>query len=425
MNSCGPLRSRRRLAVAVASVTFLACVGTACSSDSVETSTGACDSPGVRSDQVSLGLVFPDTGPLAATLAPVRSGVEARVQEANAAGGVHGRKIVYEWRNDAASPDTNNHAVHELVESEHVFGLVEATVAATGSAAYLNELGVPVTGFAAEKVWTQYRNMFTHFYLATDAPSVDTFGTYVRAQGGHRAAVIKPDVASSGVDINATVTTSLVAAGIEVIPTPYTFNPDTSDFTRLGQQIRDSGADVVVGSMPAENYAKVLDGLRAAGADVKVALSASGYDQSLLASTGHSLAGLSIYLTYLPFEADTPAHRRYLTAMARYAPELTPPTQEWALSAYIATDMFLHGLELAGTCPTRAGFVAALSASTDFDAGGLLPGAINMREQFGQPNHCYAFARVNQSGTGYEVVSNNNTPGAPNPYVWCGSSLAR
>lgn len=422
MNSRGPLRSRRRLTAAMASMTLLACVGTACSPDRIEASTDACDSPGVLSDQISLGLVFPDTGPLAVTLAPVRSGVEARVQEANAAGGVHGRKIMYEWRDDAASPDGNDHAVRELVENEHVFGLVEATVAATGSAAYLNELGVPVTGFAGEKVWTQYRNMFTHFYLATDAPSVDTFGTYVRAQGGHKAVMIKPDVASSRVDINATVRTSLAAVGIEIVPTPFTFNPNTSDFTRLGQQIRDSGADVVVGSMPAENYAKVLDGLRAAGADIKVALSASGYDQSLLPSP--SLAGLSIYLTYLPFEADTPAHRRYLTAMARYAPELAPPTQEWALAAYIATDMFLHGLELAGTCPTRAGFVAALSTSTDFDAGGLLPAAINMPEQFGQPNRCYAFARVNQSGTGYEVVP-NNTPDASNPGVWCGSSLAR
>jgi hypothetical protein len=172
----------------------------------------------------------------------------------------------------------------------------------------------------------------------------------------------------------------------------------------------------------AESAATITAAARNAGAHIKVVLIPSAYDKKVLHENGARIAGLSSFANYVPFEANTRAGRSYLAAMARYAPELQPPDQELALVSYIFTDLFLRGLEVAGPCPTRTGFIDALRAVHDYDAGGLLPGKINLTTDFGQLSTCYAFLRVNAGGTGYDIVR-NNTPGAVDHNQWCGDRL--
>jgi ABC-type branched-subunit amino acid transport system substrate-binding protein len=387
---------------------------------------GNCATPGFTADEIRLGLVYPDTGVLANVLSSSRSGVEARVQLANEHGGIHGRRITYEWRNDQSDPATNGAAVRDLVERKNVFGLIESTTVAVGGAAYLRDHGIPVAGLPAEAFWadTRNRNMFAYTYLFTNGPTVDTFGKYVRAQGGTRAAVIKSDLVAASRDIGTKIEESLAASDIKIIQQPFVFNPNVTNPMRLGEQIRDSGADVITGALSAKDFATVMRGVRAAGANVKVVLSANTYDKNQLRTEGTSLAGMSTFVNYVPFEAMTPAHQTYLAAMARYSPELQPPDQQISLIAYILTDLFLRGLEVAGPCPTRAGFIDALRAVKGYNAGGLIAGQVDFTKDFGQLNTCYTFVRVNQTATGYDIVP-NNTPRARDRTQWCGDRLDR
>jgi ABC-type branched-subunit amino acid transport system substrate-binding protein len=421
-------RRRRRVAVALLAATTVAVVATAsCSTrEAPAVADGSCDTPGFTADKIRLGLVYPDTGALGDVLSSSRSGVEARIQLANEHGGIHGRKLTYEWRDDAGAPPTNSAAVRELVERKNVFGLIETTTAAGGGAGYLRDHGIPVAGLPAEALWadTRNRNMFAYAYLFTDGPSVDTFGKYVRAQGGTKAVVIKSDIAAGAQAVDTKIEESLTASDIKIVPRPFVFNPSVTNPRRLGEQIRDAGADVLTGALSARDFAAVMRGVRAAGARVKVVLSASTYDKSQLRGEGTALAGISTFLNYVPFEARTPAHQTYLAAMARYSPESQPPDQQISLVAYIVTDLFLHGLEVAGPCPTRAGFIDALRAVKGYNAGGLIAGQVDFSKDFGQLSTCYAFVRVNQAGTGYDVVP-NNTPRARNLTQWCGERLDR
>nr|MDT0664763.1 ABC transporter substrate-binding protein [Micromonospora sp. DSM 115978] len=268
----------------------------------------------------------------------------------------------------------------------------------------------------------EYPNMFTFSYLFTEGESVDTFGRYVRAQGGTRVAVVRSDLAALATDIGLKLEASLEAVGIEVIAQAFLYNHNLPNADRLGQQIRDSGADVVVGVLSGAEFADVMQGLRTARADIKVALAPSGYDPSLLDRFGQQLAGLSIFLNYVPFEADTDAHRRYLDSMIRYAPELASPDQEIAFVSYIFTDLFLHGLELAGPCPTRQSFINTLRAERSYDADGLLPGPIDFTRDFGQISLCYTFLKVDESGERFRIVDNPDT-GPGDPSRWCGDRI--
>ncbi|OHV47472.1 ABC transporter substrate-binding protein [Pseudofrankia sp. BMG5.36] len=383
----------------------------------------ACDTPGYSDDEIRLGFVYPDSGAVASSLAASMSGFLARIGQANAAGGIHGRKLVYSWRDDVSASGQNLEAVRDLVEKQDVFGLVEASVSAFGGADYLRARGIPVAGIAAEAFWAdpRYRNMFAYTYLFTDGPSVSTFGDYAKTQGGTRAAVIQSDVTSTGNDIGSRMSVSLAAAGIPTVPGRFVYNPSVTSPMQLGQQLRAAQADVVIAVLAGSNLAEVMRGIREAGAPVKVVLAPSGYDKALIDQYGQTLGGLSAAVTYVPAEIGGPAHQTYLDAMAEYAPELRPPDQELAFVTYIITDLFLSGLDKAGPCPTRAQFIDTLRASK-FDASGLLPGPVDMTKDFGQMALCYTFMRVNPAGTGYDVVPDPNADPA-NRDRWCGHRL--
>ena len=425
-------RRRRRL-VALVAAAVLAATAAGCSSGSFSGSgenrnaaarTGSCVSPGVTDDKIKIGLVFPDTGPLASILGPSRAGMEARLGLANEQGGVHGRRIEYVWRDDATDPAINAAVVRELVEREEVFGLIQSSTASSGGAEYLREKGIPVAGLPAETIWTDPANqhMFAYSYLFTDGPSVDTYGRFVRAQGATRVAVITSDLAAAADTIGSKIVESLRAAGVEVLPQPFVYNPNVTSARLLGQQLREAGVDVITGAMSGEDMAAVIQGARDAGANIKFLLAPSGYDPGLLQQYGAKLAGMTTFVNYVPFEANTPAHEAYLAAMARYAPEMRNPQHEIAFVNYILTDLFIRGLQEAGPCPTREKFIRNLRAVSDYDAGGLIACQVDLTRDFGQLSTCYTFVRVNPAGTAFEIVE-NNTPGAPSRTQWCGERL--
>nr|MDT0666117.1 ABC transporter substrate-binding protein [Micromonospora sp. DSM 115978] len=174
-------------------------------------------SPGVTADEIEIGLIYPDSGPLAGSFNTVQGGFEARIGLQNASGGVHGRHIVYRWRDDEEDPPTNLTVSEELVELEDVFAIVEASTATSGGAAYLANAGVPVLGVAVEPVWSEHRNMFTFNYLFAGEGSVDTFGTFLRGQGGTRAMVVRDSATGTTSALMAQqLAVSTRAAGIEL-----------------------------------------------------------------------------------------------------------------------------------------------------------------------------------------------------------------
>ncbi|ONH25366.1 ABC transporter substrate-binding protein [Pseudofrankia asymbiotica] len=406
-------------ALVAALVTALA---TACSASGGGAGDGpvaGCGTPGYSANEIRLGFVYPGTGAGSSSLSVARSGFAARISEANAAGGIHGRKLIYDWRDDTSAPAQNLEVVRDLVENQKVFGLVEASIAAAQGAGYLRDHGVPATGIPAEAFWADhgYRNMFAYTYLFGDGPSVSTFGDFAKSQGGTRAAVIQNDVTAAGNDIGSKIGTSLTTAGIPLVPGRFTYNPNFTNPVQLGQQLKQAGADVVTAAFAGTDLAEVVRGIREAGAPVKVILAPSGYDKSLLNTYGQTLSGLTAAVNYIPFEIGGPAHQKYLAAMDSYAPEIQPPDQEIALVTYVLTDLFLYGLDRAGACPTRAQYIDTLRAST-YDAGGLLPGPVDLTKDWGQIATCYTFMRVNDAGTGYDIV-----PDPTGRDRWCGHRL--
>ncbi|WP_018501395.1 ABC transporter substrate-binding protein [Parafrankia discariae] len=390
------------MAAALSVASLVGCAGSDATTDAAD----GCVAPGVTAREVvKVGLLYPDSGGLASSFGAARAGIDARLGLANASGGVHGRRISYVWRDDQADPSANLTMSRQLVEREGVFGVLETSTASSGGAPYLADAAVPVVGLAVEDAWSRYRNMFSFSYVFTDGRSVDTFGRYVRAQGGTRAVIVRDYAGgSTSMQFADQLIVSLRAAGVEIPAGQVTeYQPGRASATRIAEWMVDNGVDSLVAAMDTETLAQLVDAAREAGVPLKVILTGREVSAELLRAYGARLAGVTSYANYLPFQANSPALDAYRAAVSRYAPQLVDPDQALALSAYVVADMLVRGLEDAGPCPSRRSFMDGLRAVQDYDAGGLIT-RTDFAEDFGRLRECYAFVRVNAAGTGLEVV---------------------
>jgi len=145
-----------RLASLVGTVALLAGVVTVTATHVVTAGAASCDSPGVTAKEIKIGALYPQTSEaFGSQFLPYGAGVRARLAYQNDTnGGVNGRKLVYSEADDKGDLTANFAAARQLVDSEGVFMVVEASPASKGpSAKYLNQKGVPVTGWPINYVW--------------------------------------------------------------------------------------------------------------------------------------------------------------------------------------------------------------------------------------------------------------------------------
>src|SRR5690606_10574498 len=82
------------------------------------------DEVGVTADEIKIGGIGALTGPQAGVIIPQLNGVQAVFDEANSAGGIHGRKIVYVKQDDKCLPSEGVGAVKKLIYDEEPFMIV-------------------------------------------------------------------------------------------------------------------------------------------------------------------------------------------------------------------------------------------------------------------------------------------------------------
>jgi ABC-type branched-subunit amino acid transport system substrate-binding protein len=405
-----PITLALLLAVGLAGVGLTACGGA-----QARTGAAACDSPGVTKNKVLAGLLYPDSGPLGPEFIAYRGGVDARLALANSEGGVHGRQVTYALGDDQSDVSANLAQAKRLVEVDHVFGIMETTIGGSGSAQWLNQQGIPVTGDATEPVWTQYRNMFSFFHLLGNADDggVDTYGRFAKRFGGTRAAIITVEGSVVADQMTDAMAASFQAAGIPVVAriveTPNITSPKTT-----AAQILASKADVVAGYSTGKDFADAVNLARQEGAHIQVPFASNGY---------HPLANLNwpdgtyTYLQTHPFETGSSAIKTFLDAMNRYAPEVQPATTPVAMHGWIVADMFLTGLNAAGSCPTRASFMTGLGGVKNYDADGLTSNKVDFTRDFGVVDKCFSVVRYDAATAGWSVV--------PEADPFCGDRLPR
>jgi ABC-type branched-subunit amino acid transport system substrate-binding protein len=347
--------------------------------------------PGVTASEIKIGVVAPLTGPQAASFSDAVNGIKARVEQANSTKEAGARKITLVVRDDSADQTKNLQQVRDLVENAKVWMVIEVTSASSGGATYLEQHGIPVTGWhVGVPAWSIDTNMFT-FRLPTAADPGHVYndrnGKIMKGAGVTKIALVGGGNAQSVDYLKRAKESFKAVGGLEVVYDNENVPAGTTDFTAEAPRIKDSGADGVLTGMDFIPNTNLSAQLAKDGVVLKVLQFPGGYDSRVLSLPG--MEGASFGLEFKPFESNPPAFQPFDKAMPKDAVR-----NQVSYIGWLSGEITLQGIKDAGvSCPTRKAFISNLRLEHAYTGGGAFD-PVDLEKGFGHEFACVYYVKV-------------------------------
>lgn len=354
---------------------------------------GAATTRGVTDDTITVGGIAYDV-----YFGDAAIGVEARLKQANDAGGVHGRTIeLVGVEDDGNDPANSSSITQRLVEQEEVFALLPVMTGLFGGGDYIVENEIPMFGYGVNPGFCGNEVAFGITGCVTN-PSLEigsnTLGTILEDHFGDADRTIAfiaedNDTGRGGLEL---LRASVEDKGFEVVmadavlPAPPDPLGDASPF--VSQILSSDG-----GSAPDAVYLQatlsgtaLADGLQKAGYEGMIIT--PSYSPLLLGQPGYS----GVYVnTQISMDPEVAANAEMLEAVAAVDPEAE---LNLALSAgYWAADLFIQALEETGPELTVEAFLDTLNDGFTYSVEGVV-GESSWPANHDKPVPCAALARV-------------------------------
>ncbi len=379
------MRSRSRVALALACTAAL--VLSACGSDDEDDGGGGGGEGAGGGGPIELGFLTSLSGPAAVSFGGVQEGAEARL----AAYAEEGREcsdadFEVVMADDTSSPQGALAAAQMLVQQEEVYAVLPVSARFFGAGDFAGAqadtpfVGVSIDG-GAQWQDADFRNLFSAIGTIDYEKVATTHGEYFQSVGGTRIAAVSVDSPSSAGAAEAAVA-GAESLGLERGYLNTTVPPGSTDVGTIVLGIQESGADVLFLPVNPDTGFAIVAGLKQAGVEMKSIVLVSGYGADLLASgpAVQAAQGVSFQNVWAPTELDTEATQFQSEALREFAgSESGIPSFSQGM-AWLATDLFLHGLELAGCDASQQEYMDTLREDDTFDGGGLLGAAIDFAQ---------------------------------------------
>jgi ABC-type branched-subunit amino acid transport system substrate-binding protein len=414
-----PVRARR-WATAVVGVAVLSLVTAACSSSpstskstsTTATTTGSASStvatggasPGVTGTQVTVGQVDDLTAPLPGLFKGAEDGTQAYFDYINSLGGVNGRKIKLDAQDSAYSDGTVANATAAQIRNDLAlvggFSLDDAAETPLVKAA-----GMPVVAYPLDPNLSNLPTAFSptpntgnDFPLTIFKVLKQKFPTAIKHMG-----ILWANATASTASAEQAFERAARSQGFDIVydagftPSQTTFLPNVLTMKSKGvqlfftQQMPDSYAATLAEEMQQQSFNPIV-------------VQGDAYSANLVKDGGSAVNGMYIeigYVLYLGADSSLPAVKLFTHWMNVADPSANFELQ--SLYGWAAAQLFVDALKNAGSPPTRAGLLAALSKITSFNASGLLTGgnpAANV------PGDCVLLAQVKNG----QIVRVSPTP---------------
>lgn len=333
---------------------------------------GQSENVGVHADSIVFGQSAAFTGLAAQLGLNMRLGVRAAFEEANRAGGVHGRQLRLVARDDGYEPEEAATNARALIEAG-VFALIGGVgtptsrsaepVASSESVPYI----APFTG--AEFLRADERpyvvNLRASYYQET-AEMVERLTRDL----GFRSIAVLYQADSYGAAGLAGVERALAARNMELAgKESYMRNTRAVKRALLGLRDARPQAVIIIGAyQPVAEFVKWSRRIGFAPVFVNISFVGSN---ALLAALGAEGNGVVVtQVVPFPRDASVPVVARYQAALRAVDPSAEPGFV--SLEGYLAGRLAVEGLERAGDDPSREGFLAALNEAGPIDLGGFV-----------------------------------------------------
>ena len=236
-----PLRARSASLLVVALAVALSAVVVGCGSSSSSSSS----QPGLTSTSITFGTHQPLTGPASAGYSEIAPAAQAYFNYVNAHGGVFGRKIHLDIKDDAYNPANTVNVTHQLVLQSKVFGIFDGlgTPTHTKVVGFLNAEKVPDMFVASGcPCWDNgTAQPYTFGWLTNYTIEGKILGQYIKQHfPGQKVAVLyqNDDFGGGGLaGIKAELPASQIAATQAYEPTSTTLAPQITALKASGAKI--------------------------------------------------------------------------------------------------------------------------------------------------------------------------------------------
>ena len=328
--------------------------------------------PGVFDDRIVFGQSAAFKGPAAALGLGMRQGILAAFEEANASGGVNGRKLELVSYNDGYEPNKAIENTKRLIQEDEVFALIGEVGTPTSKAAQpiATDAGVPFIGpfTGAEFLRNPYKrtvvNVRASYYQETEA----MVERLIADLGVTRIAILYQDDSYGRAGL-AGVELALEKRGMELVA-QGTYMRNTTAVKRAVLSIRKGKPEAVIMIGAYKPCAEFIKIARKVGLNAKV-LNVSFVGSKALAKE-LAEAGEGVIVTQVvpfPEDAGNPLVARYHKALEQQSPDAE--TGFVSLEGFLVGRLTVSVLEQLGDAVTRDGFLDKIAEIGSFDLDGI------------------------------------------------------
>lgn len=327
-------------------------------------------SQGVSESEVLIGSVNDLSGIFAAVGVPAVNGANLRFDEANAAGGVHGRTIRFVVEDNGYQIPRAMQGYNKLLNKDKVFAMLLSLGTPMNIAGFklLDPKGIPNVGplsAAREMLQEPLNNKFSGFssywdqvqkgvtYLAGEGSVEEVCSMYIPSDFGKEISGSAKDVAGK---VGATFASET------------THKPDELDFVGSLTKLKAAGCDVVVMALGVRQGITVVGTAKKLGwTDVKFMNTSAGFLGVVAAVPGGVTEGLYASAGWVDLVARA-ADEAPAKFMAAYKAKYEHDAGGFAMLGYSAADTMIRALEAAGPDLTHEGFIKGMESLDYFDA---------------------------------------------------------
>ncbi|HTU69847.1 MAG TPA: ABC transporter substrate-binding protein [Candidatus Baltobacteraceae bacterium] len=348
---------------------------------------GAQSVPGVTPTQILLGGTHPYSGP-AAGYAPIGKGILAYFAYVNDHGGVYGRKIVYEDKDDAYNPPQTVQLVRQMVEQDHVFAIFDSLGTPPNIAIrpYLNDNKVPqlyvatgATQFGAD--YKQYP--WTIGWQANYHDEATIFAKYLLKTTPNAKIGVLYQNDDFGEDLLDGLKSGLGAKANQIVK-EASYEVTDPDVTSQIASLKASGADTVfIFATPKFAIGAMVTIAKMSWKPVVYLNSVSNaipFMQAATSAGGPAATNGVISAIYLkdptdPGYANDPGVKLYRAILAKYSPGANAADADYLYGMAVAFTM-VDTLKMAGKDLTREGVMRAATHLHETDNPFVFPGIL-------------------------------------------------
>ncbi len=333
---------------------------------------GAQAEDGVTSDTILIGSYGPITGPAAFLGLGGRDGASIAIDQLNAAGGIHGRKLKMIFEDDGFSPAKALTSVKKLVEQDKVFMIfgLSGSNPTIGTLDYARETKIPnYIAIASAPPVTRPFNRYLFRGASTESAR---FGE-LYAEFLTQFLQVKRIGVLSGSDENAKNEADNTEKMLDKwygvkIEGRAEFKVGDKDFTPQILKMKQLNPEIVVVIGQTPEVSVIIRQMRELGLKTPIYGGAAAVDQSIIINAGLSAEGyMGGWLTPVYLDSSHPDMLKFMEAFNKFLPNAPKGRPNlYDIMGYTEINVIAEAMRRAGPDLTREKFVDALETITDY-----------------------------------------------------------